>query len=81
MTIELFAPFKAFKLLIHLFQVALQLSGMLKIPRLELLPVSAVFLKLILVILFNRKFIYLFKTNYYRVGGPRIGWRWHVPGE
>ena len=45
---------------------------MLKIPDSALLPVSAVFLKLILVILFNFKFIYAFKANYNRVGIPRI---------
>lgn len=33
---------------------------------------SAVFLKLILVILFNRKYIYTFKTNYEQIGVPRI---------
>jgi hypothetical protein len=48
------------------------LSALIKIPRSELLPVSAVFLKFILVILFNRRYIYAFKANYDRVGIPRI---------
>jgi SET domain len=47
-------------------------AGVLKIPDSALLPVAAVFLKLILVMLFNRKYIHVFKTNYYRAGHPRI---------
>ena len=48
------------------------MAGVLKIPDSALLPVSAVFLKLILVILFNRKYIRVFKTNYHQIGFPRI---------
>lgn len=54
------------------FQIALHLSALLKIPRSELLSVSAVLLKLILVTVFNRKCIYSFKTNYEQIGVARI---------
>ena len=37
-----------------------------------MLPVSAVFLRLILVLNFNRKFLYAFKASYERIGLPRI---------
>jgi SET domain len=53
-------------------QIAVLLSGMHKIPLSEILPLSAVFLKLILVIYFNHKFLYAFKASYERLRLPRI---------
>jgi SET domain len=49
------------------------MAGVFKVPRTVLLPVAAIFLKLTLVILFNRKYVHLFKANYHRIGAPRIG--------
>jgi SET domain len=61
-----------FKPTYYKFQIALYLSALLKIPQSELLRVSAVLLKLVLVIIFNRKCIYAFKTNYEQIGISRI---------
>jgi hypothetical protein len=55
-----------------LFQTALLTAGYYKVPNSEIVPVAAVFYKLLRVLKKEYKPIYVIKANYDKIGMPRV---------